>query len=154
MRSVALFLLFALASGCTHASNVRSHAGARLTSLSVVNHQRGALELVARYQLDGLALGDWHGDSSQLTVSLDDVPFASVVAAPRYLPGDIVELPVGVAFAHAPPQVQTAWSTGAPVRVRIRGRMTLVAGESVERIPTDVEQELILPEDAVPQPRT
>ncbi|MBS2030268.1 MAG: hypothetical protein JST54_20360 [Deltaproteobacteria bacterium] len=154
MRAAGLVLLCALASGCSHASNVRSHAGARLVSLSVRDHQRGSLELVARYQLDGLPLGDWKGDSSQLTVSLDDVPFASVVAAPRYLPGDVVELPVGVAFARAPAQVQTAWSTGAPVRVRIRGRMTLVAGQEIERIPTDVEQELVLPEDAVPQPRS
>src|SRR5437879_1888707 len=89
-----ILLLAMVALGCTHSSHARTHASARLTSLIIVSSKHGdgvgQLQLVARYHLDGLPFGSWHGESAQLTLSVNDVPFAAVLAEPRVLPGDIV----------------------------------------------------------------
>jgi len=142
-----------LAAGCSHLEHARTHATARLDSMSVTGSDRGELSLLARYRLDGLPLGDWKPDRASLTVSLDDIPFASVVTLPQLLPGDRLELPIALAFARPPREVSSAWEQGKPIRVRLRGWVYLHDVSREQRIPTDVEAELVLPPDAVPPSR-
>jgi hypothetical protein len=152
MRPRVAALLLVASLGCAHAPS-RTRASARLDTLTVRSASRGELLLVARYRIDGLPYDAWKGQSAELTLSLDDVPFAAVVAQPQVLPGDVVEVPVGLAFARTPREVAPAWALGTPVRVRLRGALTLAAGEARARIPTDVEAKLVLPADALPAPR-
>jgi hypothetical protein len=151
VRRLALILL-ALA-GCAHAEHARTHATARLAEIVVTGSGRGELALLASYRLDGLPWGAWQPKRASITVSLDDVPFASVVAVPRLLPGDRLELPIALAFTRPPRDVAARWEQGRPIRVRLRGRVYLDDAGTEQRIPTDVEAELVLPPDAVPPAR-
>lgn len=150
-RVLALSLL--LATACVHAPARRGHATARLLALEVQPSPRGELRLLARYQLDGLPVAVWRGDSARLTLSLDDVPFAVVLAQPTVLPGDALEIPVALTFPRAPREVSGAWSRGAAIRVRLRGEVTVLAPDATEKVPTDAEQAVVLPADALPQSR-
>jgi len=142
--------------GCVHAEPSRARVRAQLVSLQVVDGAStppGELRLQAHYQLRGLALGAWAGDAAALTVSLDDEPFAAVVSRPQVAPGDALTVPIALGFSRAPLAASGAWGDGRPVRVRLRGHVTLRDGSRQVRFPTDAEAQVVLPASALPHAR-
>lgn len=145
-------LLLALV-GCAHAERPRARATLRLITMNVTDSARGELALLATYRLDGLPLGDWKPERASLTVSIDDIPFGAVVVTPQLLAGDRLRIPVAMAFVHPPREVAPRWERGEPLRVRLRGWVYLASPEREQRIPSDVEAELVLPVEALPPSR-